>query len=696
LVKRNCARRLNGEEYDPSIPSTHGITITSVEWDASEKSPILNLWDFGGQDIYHGAHSLFMATRAVFVIVWHPEFEKNEETEHEGIRFRNNGLPYWLDYVRHLGGANSPVILVQSQCDRLDQEIQKNPVDEALLDFPFLRPCRYSAKTGRGEATLREAVERSVEYLRGREGIASIGKGRMRVLRQLREWRKEDEPREREKREHRTLTQAEFESLCGRTGGVSSPVSLLEYLHNAGAVYWRQELFDDRIILDQTWALEAIYSVFDRKKSFRQLVQLGGRFTRSLLELTVWSDYEEKEQRLFLSLMESCGVCFIHKKADRWSDAETEYIAPDLLPQKDQVIGKLAGRWDDSIATITVEYAFPFLHQGLIRTVISELGEKAGDAAEYWKYGIWAYDADSGGRAIVEHEMRNDREGVIRVRAQHDDQGRLLKWIRERIEDKARSFGCREREITQDGKPFEEIKATREERPPSTATNEEMDLDGSRQKTAREPRFTEPPREHAGPQVFVSYGWGDATPEGRAREHLVNDLCATMKDEHCIEIIRDKTHMEVGDRISKFMDRIAEGDSIIAVISDKYLRSPYCMYELFRIYRNCADHPERFLKRVIPLILPDAKLDPATERLKYARYWKEQKETMGKELEDVGADYFDGGDLQEYQYMKSFAENVSPMLRLLNDKMFPRDFDRQAKENFKEILDLIRQEDSPR
>ncbi|MFT5494373.1 MAG: hypothetical protein ACI8V5_004776, partial [Limisphaerales bacterium] len=58
--------------------------------------------------------------------------------------------------------------------------------------------------------------------------------------------------------------------------------------------------------------------------------------------------------------------------------------------------------------------------------------------------------------------------------------------------------------------------------------------------------------------------------------------------------------------------------------------------------------------------------------------------------------YFDGGDLQEYQYMKSFAENVSPMLRLLNDKMFPRDFDRQAKENFKEILDLIRQEDSPR
>lgn len=48
------------------------------------------------------------------------------------------------------------------------------------------------------------------------------------------------------------------------------------------------------------------------------------------------------------------------------------------------------------------------------------------------------------------------------------------------------------------------------------------------------------------------------------------------------------------------MDRLTEGDFILAVISDKYLRSEYCMYELFRIYRNCADKPDRFLGKVIP------------------------------------------------------------------------------------------------
>lgn len=66
------------------------------------------------------------------------------------------------------------------------------------------------------------------------------------------------------------------------------------------------------------------------------------------------------------------------------------------------------------------------------------------------------------------------------------------------------------------------------------------------------------------------------------------------------------------------MDRLADGDFIIVVVSDKYLRSPYCMYELFRIYRNCGSNPDRFLKRVVPLILEDARLGTVAQRLSTA------------------------------------------------------------------------------
>jgi internalin A len=44
------------------------------------------------------------------------------------------------------------------------------------------------------------------------------------------------------------------------------PEHLLAYLDNAGTVFYRSGLFNDQIILDQSWALEAIYPVFRRDR----------------------------------------------------------------------------------------------------------------------------------------------------------------------------------------------------------------------------------------------------------------------------------------------------------------------------------------------------------------------------------------------------------------------------------------------
>ena len=56
---------------------------------------------------------------------------------------------------------------------------------------------------------------------------------------------------------------------------------LLDYLHHAGIVFYREGLFDDRIVLDQAWALEAVYAVFHREKCYRQLHQLRGQGLRT-------------------------------------------------------------------------------------------------------------------------------------------------------------------------------------------------------------------------------------------------------------------------------------------------------------------------------------------------------------------------------------------------------------------------------
>src|SRR5262249_52692090 len=109
------------------------------------------------------------------------------------------------------------------------------------------------------------------------------------------------------------------------------------------------------------------------------------------------------------------------------------------------------GRWDPAAPTTTVDYEFDFVHEGLMRAVLSAIGSRAGDAAEYWKYGVWVYDAASRGSAIVEQQMTGDWRGRIRVQVQGERSGRLLGWIRELVEQRAHRAGCKPSRIEQDG-----------------------------------------------------------------------------------------------------------------------------------------------------------------------------------------------------------------------------------------------------
>jgi internalin A len=75
--KTQLCRRLGGLSYDPSIPTTHGIQLSEMTLELEDiATPIrLNLWDFGGQEVYHGSHALFLQGRAVFSVLWTPELE---------------------------------------------------------------------------------------------------------------------------------------------------------------------------------------------------------------------------------------------------------------------------------------------------------------------------------------------------------------------------------------------------------------------------------------------------------------------------------------------------------------------------------------------------------------------------------------------------------------------------------------------
>jgi internalin A len=147
--------------------------------------------------------------------------------------------------------------------------------------------------------------------------------------------------------------------------------------------------------------------------------------------------------------------------------------------------------------------------------------------------------------------------------------------------------------------------------------------------------------------------------------------------------------MRPGELISAFMDRIAAADRVIVVISAKYLRSEYCMYELFKIYQNCRNKKEDFQRRIIPIILPDAGLSGrSVSRLTPAIYWKEEEEELAAmiaaNLKAVGTSIHN-----KYRLIGELARNTSDMLEYLYDQLQPRDYDRQMEEGFTELCEQI-------
>lgn len=78
--KTQIARRLAGKDefiFNAEYHSTHAISLLQCSIDCAfmPEGLQLNLWDFGGQDLYHATHRLFMQTRALFLLVWDIENE---------------------------------------------------------------------------------------------------------------------------------------------------------------------------------------------------------------------------------------------------------------------------------------------------------------------------------------------------------------------------------------------------------------------------------------------------------------------------------------------------------------------------------------------------------------------------------------------------------------------------------------------
>jgi internalin A len=669
--KTQICRRLRGESFDEAVPSTHGIKVSSLPLapQVFDAPVVLKIWDFGGQDIYHGTHALFLKSRAVFPLVWTPRSEAEQFHTHGGFTFRNQPLAYWLAYVRTFGGARSPLLVIQSQCDRPEDEHDPPLPPGALDGVGYKRVLHYSAKgdgiRARGHTALEETLLDAVRWMRRNEGVAKIGPGRAAVKETIEAKLAAGE---------RLLSQQGYLELCAEVerigeGRVSDPALLLDYLHDIGTVFYRKGLFGDQIILDQAWALEAVYAVFDRaSQSVRKIERNHGRFRRSELAEWIWQERSLREQELFLSFMQQCGICFTIQKEDRQKQVEAEYIAPDLLPARsdDETQKRLKLVWDEASPDAEATLTFALLPPGLMRALIARIGSDAGLAAEYWRDGVCFYDEETASRALIEQRWTQGWAGEVHIATKRGQAGVLLQRLIGLVEDDRIALGARP-----SGKSGRGVEAEAQAREAPHARADEVPV-----RPAHEPSKVL--------EYYVSYAWGDDTTEGKERDAVVDRLCL-QAEARGKRIIRDKTTLKIGERISTFIDRIGKGvvnGRVCIVLSDKYLKSPYCMHELFDVWRNCREDGDTFSDRTRVLVLPSAKLSTAIERAQYAIHWRNTFKALDAFVKEHGQFVLSDKDNAEFRLMSRFVSDTANVLQLVQDTLRPRSFDDYVKHVF--------------
>jgi internalin A len=133
------------------------------------------------------------------------------------------------------------------------------------------------------------------------------------------------------------------------------------------------------------------------------------------------------------------------------------------------------------------------------------------------------------------------------------------------------------------------------------------------------------------------------------------------------------------------MRRIGRGDRVFVVLSDKYLRSPYCMFELSEVWRTGRAEGEAFLRRVRVYSLPDAQVWTPLGRARCAAFWKRQHDELEAFIKEHGAEVLGELDCRQFKPMGEFHRHTSDILATMADVVQPHGLDEPKKHAFDDL-----------
>jgi len=346
--KTSLMKRLVFNEYNDNEESTEGIEIKQWNLKTENNNELkINIWDFGGQEIYHSTHQFFLSKRSIYLLVW--------DARIDFMMPNLASFDYWLRIVSLLS-QNSPILVVQNKIDERISEIdQKNLRDY----FPnIVGFYKVSAKDGSGVKELQDVICKEINKL------PHIGEQLPKVWIDIRNNLKQTQ--------QNFIKLDDYLAVCKSYQiDFEQALHLSSYFHDLGTFLHFQDndILRNLIFLNPEWATKAVYKIIDTK----EVVLNKGKFNYSQLR-KIWHDYPDDKFAFLIELMKKFELCFLLPN-------QVDYIVPGLLLPTEPGLN-----WDTT-NNLQFEYRYVFLPAGIVTRLIVRMHDYVKNNL-YWRQGV--------------------------------------------------------------------------------------------------------------------------------------------------------------------------------------------------------------------------------------------------------------------------------------------------------------------
>lgn len=412
-VGKSClVERITEDKYEDR-ESTEGIDIKVWTYTMKKTNYNLNIWDFGGQEIYHSTHQFFLTKRSLYILVW----DARAEEEYGRI-------DYWLKTIESFAD-DCPIIIAINKCDELITRVNRIDFKEYQQRYPQIKVILdISCKDNINIQRLRDLVKKEASNL-------PITKERW-----LKSWHIIRNILVQKGKIYKYISLEQYLEICVKENVArDEAMSLSKYLHDLGIIlhYQKDRFLKNIVILNPEWATNALYKILDNQETI-----LNGR--NGILYLSdlpqIWSDtliYPEDKYLFLLRIMEKFDLCY--------SIDDQTFLVAELLENTSIDCPK---SWDLNENCICINYKYEFMPAGIMTRFIVKIHAyiaRIQGINMCWKKGVYLKNKSAYASVIMKDSIS---EKILEVKVSKEnnsvDERELLFTIRETIRSLNNSF----------------------------------------------------------------------------------------------------------------------------------------------------------------------------------------------------------------------------------------------------------------